>query len=97
MKSLIKTTVLSLLTATSLSLSFVSQSPALVNNQASVNRLNQINNKTIDYSQSDTLINQLETTETQEVAYTVYCETRWINGVLVECCIDSYGNWACVY
>ncbi len=97
MKNIIKTTALSLLTATSLSLSFVSQSPALVNNQASVNRLNQINNKTIDYSQSEEVTSELKSTDTQEVAYSTICETRLINGVWVSCCADSYGNWVCVY
>ena len=26
----------------------------------------------------------------------VYCQTRVVNGRYVTCCIDSYGNWACV-
>jgi hypothetical protein len=41
---------------------------------------------------------QAQDISTEElVAYDVYCETRMINGYVVSCCADSYGNWSCVY
>lgn len=38
-----------------------------------------------------------EASKTELLASSIYCETRWVNGYYVSCCIDSYGNWACVY
>ena len=98
MKSLIKKTALSLVTATSLSFSLVNQAEALVNHQPSMDAL-EIKNETIDYSYSEEVTSELKSSDTQEVAYTydTICETRWINGMWVSCCADSYGNWACVY
>jgi hypothetical protein len=96
MKSLIKTTALSLLTATSLFFNFANQAEALTNHQPSIDSL-EIKNETIDYSYSEEVTNELGIPEQQEVAYSTYCETRWYNGMWVKCCIDSYGRWACVY
>ncbi len=61
MKSLIKTTTLSLLTATSLSLSFVNQAQALTNHQPSVNSF-EINNETIYYPDSE-----IQETQVQQI------------------------------
>ncbi len=91
MKSLIKKTALSLVTATSLSFSLVNQAEALVNHQPSMDAL-EIKNETIDYSYSEEVTSELKSTDTQEIAYGVACETRWYNGVLVTACCDSYGN-----
>lgn len=52
MKSLIKTTTLSLLSATSLSFSFGNQAQALINHQPPVN-YQKINNETIYYPDSE--------------------------------------------
>ena len=96
MKSLIKKTALSLVTATSLSFSLVNQAEAIVNHQPSMDALD-IKNETIDYSYSEEVTSELKSTDTQEIAYSTYCEVQWINGFAVSCCADSYGNVACVY
>lgn len=96
MKSLIKKTALSLVTTASLSFSFINQAQALVNHQPSIDAL-EIKNETIDYSYSEEVTSELITNDKQEVAYhSITCGTRWVNGVLFRCCIDSYGNSACV-
>ncbi|GAB4380378.1 MAG: hypothetical protein Kow00121_36500 [Elainellaceae cyanobacterium] len=33
----------------------------------------------------------------QQVAYNVYCETYTDGYQVATCCIDSYGNWSCVW
>lgn len=96
MKSLIKKTALTIVTATSLSLNFGSQAQALVNHQPSMDAL-EINNETIDYSYLEEVTSELKTNNKQEVASnSIYCETRWVNGIPFRCCIDSYGNSVCV-
>jgi hypothetical protein len=32
-----------------------------------------------------------------EIAYAIICETDYVNGSLVSCCIDANGNWSCVW
>lgn len=95
MKSLIKATTLTLLTVTSLSLSLTNKAQAFTNQ--SINPI-EIKNETIYNPSSEIETNQVKTSQSEMVAYDMYCETTTYNDGSVEaCCVDSDGNWACVY
>lgn len=33
----------------------------------------------------------------QQVAYQTLCQADWINGRYITCCVDSTGNWVCMW
>jgi hypothetical protein len=92
MKKLVATAVLGLLTAGSLALAVPSQASALT-----------LQGKNFEpFTSQPTVKSEPEldaklgkASPEKLVAYTVYCETRIINGRVISCCVDSDGNWAC--
>lgn len=36
-------------------------------------------------------------TEVEQQIASTYCEVNYVNGMPVSCCMDEYGNWACVW
>lgn len=48
-------------------------------------------------SSTPQLIEKASEQTTTEVAQAMTCESRYVNGTLVSCCMDSDGNWSCVW
>jgi hypothetical protein len=88
MKSFFQTLTFSLVTASSLTLYLAPQSLAIT--------ANPVTNTTIYRPEMELETSQVSTEKL--LAYGTYCESR-VNyyGQVVTCCVDSYGNWACVY
>jgi hypothetical protein len=89
MKSFFQTLTLSFVTASSLTLYLAPQSLAIT--------ANPVTNTTIYRPEMELETSQLSTEE-KLLADGTYCES-WGNyyGRVVTCCVDSYGNKACVY
>jgi hypothetical protein len=88
MKSFFQTLTFSLVTASSLTLYLAPQSQAIT--------ANPVTNTTIYRPEMELETSQVSTESL--LASGTYCESR-VNyyGRVVTCCVDSYGNWACVY
>ncbi|MEA5533288.1 hypothetical protein [Crocosphaera sp. XPORK-15E] len=84
MKNILATTFSGLVTLSFLALTISPQANALSSN---------FKTETISPSSPQSIVSD-SSSETLTAA--VYCENQYINGVWYSCCIDSYGNWACV-
>lgn len=92
MKKLFVTTMSSVLTLSSLVLTIAPQANAL--NSASQGQT-PFTTETTFPSEPQPILS--ESSSEKLMAYAMYCETRTNGYVTMSCCVDEYGNWACVY
>lgn len=90
MKKLLTTTVLSLLAAGSLALTV----PLKANGgNSEIPNFPPVKAQTTSPTESE--IKRTQSSTQESLVSAVYCETRFINGRWVQCCVDDYGNWVC--
>jgi hypothetical protein len=87
MKSFVKAISLNLLTITSLGVATINHHQAFAGQTTK-----SLENSTIYSSQIEQEINQQAVLDKELIAQSFGCEKRWVNGVLMTCCYDSYGN-----
>lgn len=100
MNKTIATAALSFLTLGSLSLTLSSKVEALASPSATpvISELSTTQPTTQPTTQQPVVKADVSQDKaTQEIAYGTYCETYTDGYRVYSCCIDSFGNWVCVW
>lgn len=91
MKKLLVTTFSSLLTLSSVALAISPQANALSSN---FHQENPFSTETTSPTNPQPTLSE---EDSENLMASVYCETRTNGYQTASCCVDSYGNWACVW